>query len=131
MRGFHTGSLLRQSATERESESGDSEAPPALPLLPREIDPFAVLGLDQKCTLEDARKAYYRLALKYHPDTTKEDPERAGLMFQRVGEAYRILSERPEFLSDSADTSSKSQVRLEIFLLWKEKKVQWLPLLLL
>ena len=82
-----------------------------LPLLSKEIDPFAVLGLDQKCTLEDARKAYYKLALKYHPDTTKEDPEQAGLMFQRVGEAYRILSERPEFLSDSADTSSKSQVR--------------------
>lgn len=96
-RSLHTSTLLR------------NPQPGPLPPAP-EVDPFKVLGIDQKATLEDARKSYYRLALRYHPDTTKEDPSEARVMFQRVGEAYRIISERPEFLDEAADGSEKSQV---------------------
>lgn len=32
------------------------------------IDPFELLGIDEKSTIKDARKAYYNLALLVHPD---------------------------------------------------------------
>jgi len=103
---MHTSFLLRFS----QAGDGTSGSNPLEMQEKRELDPFKVLGIDQKATAEEARRSYYKLALRFHPDTTKEDPEEARVMFQRVGEAYRIISERPEFLDQSEDGSEKSQV---------------------
>jgi len=62
-----------------------------------DVDLFAVLRLDQSATLDDVKKAYRRLALKYHPDkhaTASDDAKAdASLKFQQVGFAYTILSD--------------------------------------
>jgi len=54
-------------------------------------DYYKVLGVDKKASQDDIKKAYRRLARKYHPDTSKE-PD-AENRFKAVSEAYDVLSD--------------------------------------
>lgn len=54
-------------------------------------DYYAVLGVDRKASAEDIKKAYRRLARKFHPDVNAE-PD-AEDRFKEVGEAYEVLSD--------------------------------------
>lgn len=58
---------------------------------------YSTLAITSTATSEEIRKAYRKLALKYHPDkhTTKNETEKdeLGRKFQRVGFAYAILSD--------------------------------------
>jgi len=68
---------------------------------PKEVeDPkilYTTLTITSTATSEDIRKAYRKLALRYHPDkhTTKNasEKEELGRTFQRVGFAYAVLSD--------------------------------------
>ncbi len=54
-------------------------------------DYYATLEVDRKATAEEIRKAYRRLARKYHPDVNKS-PD-AATRFAAVQEAYEVLSD--------------------------------------
>jgi hypothetical protein len=54
-----------------------------------EVEPFAVLGLDQDATLDDVRAARRRLAFELHPDRTAGDPVAARRM-QEVNVAFDL-----------------------------------------
>lgn len=54
-------------------------------------DYYAVLGLAQECSQDDVKKAYRRLARKYHPDVYSGSD--AAQRFEEITEAYRILSD--------------------------------------
>lgn len=56
------------------------------------IDYYKVLGVDQKATQADIRKAYRKLAKKYHPDVNNTDPN-AQQRFQEINEANEVLSD--------------------------------------
>ena len=53
-------------------------------------DPYKVLGLDRNASDEDVKKAYRRLAKKYHPDLNPGDGEAARKM-QEVNDAYERI----------------------------------------
>ncbi|MDI6617411.1 MAG: molecular chaperone DnaJ [Clostridiales bacterium] len=55
-------------------------------------DYYAVLGLDKNATEEDIKKAFRKLALKYHPDRNRGDKS-AEEKFKEVNEAYQVLSD--------------------------------------
>src|SRR5215212_3141434 len=54
-------------------------------------DYYKVLGVDRKASQEDIKKAYRKLARKYHPDTNKD----AGAedRFKQISEAYDVLGD--------------------------------------
>ena len=55
-------------------------------------DYYEVLGVSRDASDEDIKKAYRRLAMKYHPDRNNGD-KAAEEKFKQVGEAYAVLSD--------------------------------------
>ena len=55
-------------------------------------DYYSTLGVERNATEEEIKKAYRRLALKYHPDRNKDDPK-AEDKFKEASEAYEVLSD--------------------------------------
>jgi molecular chaperone DnaJ len=55
-------------------------------------DYYNILGVPEGAAADDIKKAYRKLAKKYHPDANPNDPQAAD-RFKEVGEAYSILSD--------------------------------------
>ncbi len=53
---------------------------------------YDVLGVKKDCSAAEIKKAYRKLALKYHPDHNKGDKE-AEEKFKQISEAYAVLSD--------------------------------------
>ena len=54
-------------------------------------DYYKILGIDKKAGASEIKKAYRKLALKYHPDKTKGDKPLEE-KFKKISEAYAVLS---------------------------------------
>jgi len=55
-------------------------------------DYYKVLGIDKTATPEEIKKAYRKLAVKYHPDKNKDDKQ-AEEKFKQIAEAYEVLKD--------------------------------------
>ncbi len=54
-------------------------------------DYYDVLGVSRDASQSDIKKAYRRLAKKYHPDLNKDDATQAEEKFKELSEAYEVL----------------------------------------
>jgi molecular chaperone DnaJ len=55
-------------------------------------DYYEILGVDRQASIDDIKKAYRKLAIKYHPDKNKGDKS-AEERFKDVSEAYAVLAD--------------------------------------
>jgi curved DNA-binding protein len=56
------------------------------------MDYYEMLGVKKDSSTQDIKKAYRKLAMKYHPDRNKGDKE-AEEKFKKISEAYAVLSD--------------------------------------
>jgi curved DNA-binding protein len=57
-----------------------------------DMDYYQILGVTREATQDEIKKAYRKLALKYHPDKFKGDKKQAEEKFKQISEAYAVLS---------------------------------------
>jgi len=56
-------------------------------------DYYEILGVERDASTDELKKAYRKVAMKYHPDRNPENPEEAAEHFKEASEAYEILSD--------------------------------------
>ncbi len=56
-------------------------------------DYYSILGVNRKATEDEIKKAFRKLAVKYHPDKNPNNKE-AENKFKEVNEAYEVLSDK-------------------------------------
>ncbi|CDP15871.1 unnamed protein product [Coffea canephora] len=57
------------------------------------LDYYKILGVDKKATDDDMKKAYRKLAMKWHPDKNPNNKKDAEAKFKQISEAYDVLSD--------------------------------------
>jgi curved DNA-binding protein len=80
-------------------------------------DYYKTLGIDKKADAEAIKKAYRKLALKYHPDRNPGNKE-AEEKFKRISEAYAVLSDpekRKQYENFGSDQFSQRYSQEDIF----------------
>ncbi|MFC1714226.1 DnaJ domain-containing protein [Candidatus Poribacteria bacterium] len=55
---------------------------------------YRILGLDEHASRADVKRAYRRLALRYHPDKNPGNERRAARIFMAVNRAYSVLIDK-------------------------------------
>ena len=58
-----------------------------------EFDYYEILEISRNVSGEEIKKAYRKMALKYHPDRNPDD-KNAEEMFKKINEAYQVLSDQ-------------------------------------
>ena len=60
-------------------------------------DYYKILEIDRNASKEEIKRAYRRLAMKWHPDKNQHDKEVAEKRFKEIGEAYEALTNPEKF----------------------------------
>jgi hypothetical protein len=82
----------------------------------------SVLNLSEKHLYETRKKAYYKLALKYHPDKYKED---TGEKFREVKNAFDYLNSNEEKTTESFDENIKYTELIRIVVKYFSPNQDW------
>jgi curved DNA-binding protein len=80
-------------------------------------DYYKILGVDKKASTEEIKKAYRKLALKYHPDRNPNN-KAAEEKFKKISEAYAVLSDaekRQQYDNFGSDTFRQRYTQEDIF----------------
>lgn len=66
----------------------------ASPSDPSSDDYYIILGVAKTATQADVKKAYRKLALRWHPDKNADNKDEAEKFFKKINEAYQVLSDQ-------------------------------------
>lgn len=66
-----------------------------------------ILEISEEADNKEIKKAYYRLAKKFHPDKNLNDEEAAGERFKKVQEAFELLYNEEEDKKENEKAKTK------------------------
>ncbi|KAF4323245.1 hypothetical protein BBO99_00003053 [Phytophthora kernoviae] len=58
-----------------------------------EVSYYETLGIEKTATEDEIKRAYRKLAIRFHPDKNLDNKEEAETKFKEIGEAYSVLSD--------------------------------------
>lgn len=61
------------------------------------VDYYKILGVDRNAKDEDLKKAYRKLAMKWHPDKNPTKKKEAEAKFKQISEAYEVFNLIPQY----------------------------------
>tara|TARA_B100000424_G_C22937546_1_gene498861 strand:- start:39 stop:548 length:510 start_codon:yes stop_codon:yes gene_type:complete len=61
---------------------------------------YQILELENNASLDEIKKAYKKLAIKYHPDKNSNNKEEAEEKFKEISQAYEILTNKDKYAQD-------------------------------
>uniref|UniRef100_A0A3Q0RUL4 J domain-containing protein n=1 Tax=Amphilophus citrinellus TaxID=61819 RepID=A0A3Q0RUL4_AMPCI len=73
------------------------------------VDYYTILGVSKTASQDDIKKAYRKLALKWHPDKNPDNKEEAEKKFKELAEAYEVLSDKSK--RDAYDRYGNDRMR--------------------
>ncbi|HRP01417.1 MAG TPA: J domain-containing protein [Candidatus Kapabacteria bacterium] len=85
------------------------------------IDYYKVLGIDETSSSDDVRKAYLKMAKKYHPDRNVGN-ELALVKFTLINEAYNILGNLENRIKYKMERQEREHIHEQAVLKMKMKK---------
>lgn len=65
------------------------------------VDYYKILNVDKNATDEELKKAYRKLAMKWHPDKNPNNKKEAETKFKQISEAYEVCKEQNFLLHSS------------------------------
>ena len=80
----------------------------------RSVDYYKILGVSHDATDEEIKKAYHKLAKKYHPDENQDNKE-AAEKFKLINEAYNVLSNKASRENLNSSSSEETKYNEENF----------------
>ena len=83
--------------------------------MPTTRDYYEILSIEKTVDGEEIKRAYRRLAMKYHPDRNPGDAE-AEMKFKECAEAYEVLSDenkRKEMIAAELEKIRRKRARIK------------------
>ncbi|MFO0687355.1 MAG: DnaJ domain-containing protein [Myxococcota bacterium] len=108
------GTAVAPAALDRETEALREDIERLAAGLAK-LDHYAVLGLDASASAAEIKKAYFKAAKRYHPDSLARKglaglEDKAARVFGRVSEAFEILSDPDKKAAYDRGTSGEPEI---------------------
>ena len=68
---------------------------------------YKELDLPNNASEDEVKKAYKKLAIKYHPDKNPDNKEEAEAKFKKISEAYQALSDKEKYMRENMGSSPR------------------------
>jgi len=70
---------------------------------------YKELELENNASDVEVKKAYKKLAMKWHPDKNVENKEDAEVNFKKISEAYQILCDKEKYIRENGNKMPQSR----------------------